>query len=402
MARSSIPVGRPSVLRHANALHVLRLLRECRACSRADLVRSSSLSAPTITNVVNDLLSANLIEPLGGGESSGGRPPDMIRFKAERGCALAIDITASFISLLLTDLDGEEIILDSISLLGRRTTPAAICSLISTKVNALLRRENKKTGDVLVAVVGVPSITNVDEGIVLSISTLENWRSVPLGKMLTKALRCRVIIENDTNLAALGERYKGAAQGEENFILISIGPSMGSGIILNGELHHGSQWSAGEIGYLRLPNVSKSYPAIHSFGELETLVSEQGIVESWERATRRRLSQKTVRALDAVAIFELAAGGDAQAKKVIQARAGMVADIIVNISLILNPGLILLGGTLGSHPLLLKLVRERLRESEFGIMKIGQSVLGSSATLWGGVALALEVIPSVLLPKPVH
>src|SRR6202789_152222 len=106
--KETIPVGRPSVLRHTNALGVLKLLRQVGSCSRADLVRSSGLSAPTITNVVNDLLAENLIEPLGEGESNGGRPPDMIRFKAERGCVLAVKITADSLSFLLTDLHGQE------------------------------------------------------------------------------------------------------------------------------------------------------------------------------------------------------------------------------------------------------------------------------------------------------
>src|ERR1700689_1384913 len=109
MKKKSIPIGRPSVLRHTNAHGILKLLREAHSCSRADLVRASGLSAPTITNVVKDLLAANLIEPLGEGESSGGRPPDMIRFKAERGCVLALEITASHISFLLTDLNGLEL-----------------------------------------------------------------------------------------------------------------------------------------------------------------------------------------------------------------------------------------------------------------------------------------------------
>jgi len=94
LKNESIPVGRPSLLRHTNALRVLKLLRESGSCSKADLVRASGLSAPTITNVVGDLLSADLIKPLGEGEPNGGRPPDMISFKAERGCVLAVKITA--------------------------------------------------------------------------------------------------------------------------------------------------------------------------------------------------------------------------------------------------------------------------------------------------------------------
>jgi glucokinase len=109
LKNESIPVGRPSLLRHTNALRVLKLLRESGSCSKADLVRASGLSAPTITNVVGDLLSADLIKPLGEGESNGGRPPDMISFKAERGCVLAVKITADSLSFLLTDLNGREL-----------------------------------------------------------------------------------------------------------------------------------------------------------------------------------------------------------------------------------------------------------------------------------------------------
>src|SRR5580693_8761536 len=116
MKKRSIPVGRPSVLRHTNTHGILKLLRECGSCSRADLVRASGLSAPTVTNVVKDLLSANLVEPLGEGESSGGRPPDLIRFKAERGCLLGVEITAAAISFLLTDLNGSEFAVRTVAL----------------------------------------------------------------------------------------------------------------------------------------------------------------------------------------------------------------------------------------------------------------------------------------------
>ena len=82
-AANSLSLGRPSVLRRMNALRVLEVLRASEMCSRADLVRQLGLSAPTVTSVVRDLMDADLVEPLGEGISKGGRPPDMIRFKAE-------------------------------------------------------------------------------------------------------------------------------------------------------------------------------------------------------------------------------------------------------------------------------------------------------------------------------
>ena len=245
MKNETLPVGRPSLLRHTNALRVLKLLRESGSCSKADLVRASGLSAPTITNVVGDLLAADLIKPLGEGESNGGRPPDMISFKAERGCILALKLTADSLSFLLADLNGKEMDTYTIPLANRKTTPDAICILIGEEVRRLLRKHRKKREQLLALVVGVPAITNVDEGMVLSISTLENWRSVPLAAKLSRIVDCLVIVENDTNLAAQGERYCGAAQAEETFILIHIGPNVGAGIVLGGRFTTGRSGQRG-------------------------------------------------------------------------------------------------------------------------------------------------------------
>lgn len=402
MKKKSIPIGRPSVLRHTNAHGILNLLRECGSCSRADLVRASGLSAPTVTNVVKDLLDEDLVEPLGEGESSGGRPPDMIRFKAERGCLLAVEISAESISFLLTDLNGSELDSKKFSLSKRKTTPEAICGYIGDELKVLLRKQKKTREQLLALVVGVPAITNVEEGSVLSISTLEGWRSVPLRAMLGKVVNCLVIIENDMNLAAQGEHYCGAAQAEKNFVLINIGTNVGAGIFLGGRIHHGSQWSAGEIAYLRLPSISRRQPTIHEFGELETVLTSSGILKSWneEKSKLAPGSGRTIREMDAAAILNLAQAGDAQAEKIVRRRAEIVADIIVNLSLILNPGLILLGGEVGSHPVLIEFVRKQLEGGEFAVTKVVSSAPGNRAVLWGAIALALEAVPGVLLPQP--
>ena len=401
MKKEPIAVGRPSLLRRTNALTILKLLRETGSCSRADLVRASGMSAPTVTNVVGDLLAANLIKPLGEGESSGGRPPDIIRFKAERGCILGVQITAVSVSFLLTDLSGEEMDTAQTPLAGRKTTPEAICSMIGEETRLLLKKHKKAREQLLALVVGVPAIANVEEGIVLSISTLNEWRSVPLRRLLNKHVDCLVIVENDTNLSALGERHRGAARSEQTFILIDIGANVSAGIVLDGKLHHGAHWSAGEIAYLRLPSVRRKQPSLHEFGELETVITGPGILKAWKEAiaNTRSAPMHPPRQMTAIGILDLAATGDSLARKLILYRAGIVADAIVNLSLVLNPGLILLGGEVGRHPALLSLVKRELDQCEFAIPKIAAAILGEFAVLWGAIALALEAIPSLLLPN---
>jgi len=400
--KESVPVGRPAHLRHTNALTILKLLREAGSCSRADLVRASGLSAPTVTNVVADLIAANLVKPLGEGESSGGRPPDMISFKAESGCLLAVQITSRALSFLLTDLSGAKLETAVLSLKSHKTTPEAICHLIGVEARRLLRKNKIAREQLRTLVVAVPAIANVVEGIVVSISTLENWRSVPLRSLLHKLFDCRVIVENDTNLSALGERFVGAAQFEDTFVIINIAANVSAGIVLGGHIHHGAQWSAGEIAYLRLPHVSRKLPALHEFGELESVLTTSAIVKSWQEASSAESNQaaRSSNLQNASAILSLAQAGDSRARKIIQHRAAIVSDILVNLSLILNPGLILLGGEVGSHPFLLSLVQRQLERSEFAIPRIAAAALGDAAVLWGAIAAALEGIPSVLLPEP--
>jgi glucokinase len=401
--KEPIAVGRPSLLRRTNAMTILKLLREAGSCSRADLVRASGMSAPTVTNVVSDLLAANLIKPLGEGESSGGRPPDIIRFKAERGCILGVRISAGSLSFLLTDLSGDEVDTTYVSLVEQKTTPEAICGLIAKEIRRLFKKHKKAQEQLLALVVGVPAITNVDDGIVMSISTLDEWRSVPLRRLLSRHVDCLVVIENDTNLSALGERYRGAARTEPTYILIDIGANVSAGIVLEGKLHHGAQWSAGEIAYLRLPHVMRRQPALHQFGELESVLTDSGILKSW-RDSAAKGGPETMpdgERMDAAAVLNLAHMGDSRAKKIILHRASIVADVIVNLSLVLNPGLILLGGDVGSHPALLSFVNKELEQSEFAIPRIAAASLGEFAVLWGAIALALEAIPALLLPQSI-
>lgn len=395
MKPDSVLVARPPLLRLTNAQLLLRLLREAGPCSKADLVRASGLSAPTVTNVVAHLSSAGLVEPVGEGDSTGGRPPDIIRFRAERGCVVGVEISYDSLRLLLTDLDAKELARADATISRHSSKPAAICAQIAKEVRALVRKQNRPEDHLLGLVVGVPAIVNVQDGIVFSLSKLKGWSDVPLAAMLQREFRCEIGIENDTNLAAQGEYHRGAAQEERNFVFITIGQGVGAGIFLDGAIYRGSRWSAGEIGYLRVPHISREHPTTHGYGRLEKFLGAPGILRSW-RATRNgsRIHLRVVRAVD---VFNLAAAGNARAKKILLQRASILSDVILDLSLILNPSLILLGGEVGGHPKLLEEVKTQLRGSEFASVKLGLAALGSSAVLWGAVFTATQAAISSLI-----
>lgn len=392
MKREPVLIGRPPLLRHTNAQVLLKLLRQSGPCSKADLVRASGLSAPTVTNVVAHLASAGLIELIGEGDSTGGRPPDILRFRAERGCVIGVEITSDTVHFLLADLNGQELGRTRIDLSSAPSTPPNVCSLIATEVRGLLHKHGRAEGQLLGLVVGIPAIVNVDEGSVLSFTALQDWRAVPLGRMLQDKLKCPVIVENDTNLAAQGEYYCGAAQKQENFVFITIGEGVGAGIFLNGRIYRGSQWSAGEIGYLRVPSISREKPAIDSYGRLEKVLGAAGILKSWRSSSKGSRTLPQVN--HAAEVLDLAAAGNAHAKRVLQQRAVILADVVLDMALILNPSVILLGGEVGNHPRLLQEVTSLLEGSEVPVVRIKLGALGSSAVLWGAIYASLE--PAIL------
>src|SRR5215472_14688013 len=122
--------SRPSHLRQVNARGLLRLLREHNPCSKADLVRLSGLSAPTVSSAVSHLESLGLIENLGEGESSGGRPPGLLRFNAGHGYVAGVDIGGTRLRMVLADLNGRVVTQWSTQFTEKQRTPKAVCGLV--------------------------------------------------------------------------------------------------------------------------------------------------------------------------------------------------------------------------------------------------------------------------------
>src|SRR3984893_17021215 len=106
MSKSRLLIGNPALMRQTNARTILMLLKKLGHSSRADLVRETGMSAPTVANVVSDLSDLGLIEWIGEGASGGGRRPENLRFKADYGCLAGVEVTTDALRILLTDLNG--------------------------------------------------------------------------------------------------------------------------------------------------------------------------------------------------------------------------------------------------------------------------------------------------------
>jgi glucokinase len=252
----------------------------------------------------------------------------------------------------------------------------------------MMQRQGLQPKQLLAMTVGVAGIVNTRDGIVISVSDADGWRNVPLRTMLRRCFSCAVMIDNESNLAAMGERFCGAAQTEDSFIFITVNSGVGAGIFVNGQIVYGASWAAGEIGYLHVPHIHNMQPALYEFGRLEQVLAAPGILRSWAAVAKK--SGVSLKPLTASKVLDLALEGNAAAQKLVLQRARLLEDVVLNLSLTLNPGLFVIGGEVGSHPALLAPMAEMLSKNEIAVARVVPSRLGRSAVVWGGVACAIQ------------
>jgi glucokinase len=383
--------SRPSHLRQSNAKGLLQLLRAYNPCSKADLVRLSGLSAPTVSSGVSHLEQLGLVESLGDGESSGGRPPALLRFNAAHGYVAAADVGGTRLRMMLADLSGVPVAQWSTVLLKSQKTPEEVCALVLDGLKVMCSQSGVAFKKVLHLTVGAPGITNVDTGVVLSAPNLKYWDDIPLRDMLQKVTGLPVIVENDTNLAAVGEYHHGAARGVQDFLFIGLGTGVGAGIFLGGQIHHGAQWRAGEIGYFGVMGRRRESIQMRETGQLEREIGGAGIEAQWVELVQRTKSPAAAELakLRVSQIFDLARDGDLLARKVLDRTAEVLADAISEIVLLLDPRAVILGGGVGSHEELCRVTQTYLARHDLADLPLRISSLGTQAQLFGGVSLSL-------------
>ncbi len=393
--------GGPELLRKVNARRVLRLLRLHGPCSRADLVRYSGLSAPTVSAGIAYLQKKEIVESLGPGRSSGGRPPRLLRFNSKLGYVVGVDIGTTLVRVALADLNGT-VIGKWVETAHAHSTPQQVTALVIASLRKLRRDGDIPQKKLLALAAGVPGITDTRAGVLLSAPILPaGWRSVPLRQIFEAETGIPATIENDVNLAALGESWRGTARGARDFVFLTIGTGVGAGIFVNGHLYHGSDWAAGEIGYLYVPGTEETPLAINRPGSLESIIGAKGIERSWQALckSKGRNNHRGPANLTPGEIFDLAEKGKNQGVAILQRTARILADAITNLCVILNSSLVVLGGRVGSHPALFEATRRIVERNDFCRPRLALSVLGREAPLVGAIWLALKDAEQKILPS---
>jgi glucokinase len=388
---SPLRLQRSSEVEASNAGHLRRLNLErllgvamdrASPFTRAELIAATGLSAPTVGSLTTHLIRSGLVRDLGTGPSRGGRRPSFMEFNARHGFVAGIDLGPTKTRLAVADLRGERLahrVIATPSEVG----PTALLSRIAAAVRSLMR-EAEVPPDRLVAVgAGAPGAVDRERGVVVALTpNLKGWSQVPMADILKRALGAPVVVENDVNLAILGERWQGAARGHDTCVFVSVGTGIGAGIIVEGDLHRGHHFLAGEIGLMCMgPQfVDRDFGPR---GCLETLAGLKSLANRWARSRRGNTDRWVAE------LFEAAQGNDRAARKAVEEAAALIGIAVANLSLVLDPSLIVLGGALiaQGEPLLSE-VRRIVARLVPAPLEIVVSALGKEAPLWGTLLVA--------------
>ena len=229
--------SRPKSLRHINARELYLLIRANSPCSRADLVRLSGLSGPTVSRIIEYLEQRELVVSVGFGESEGGRPPDQLSLN--KGYVAGLEVKDSRIRVALADLQGNRVGQWE-SRLPAQKTPKKIVETLVAGVESVMKQHGIAKKKLHALCTSSPGITDIQTGNLIFAPFLKDWGDIPLRDLLENAFEVPVVIENEANLHALGERAYGIARGEDHFVFLEVGEGLGAGIFINGMPYRGA------------------------------------------------------------------------------------------------------------------------------------------------------------------
>ncbi|MDX3587801.1 MULTISPECIES: ROK family transcriptional regulator [Streptomyces] len=395
----------PSTARAINDRLALRLLQQEGPLTAGQLKQLTGLSRPTVADLVERLTAAGLIEVVGeSGEQRRGPNARLYGIVADRAHLAALDVRTEGVTVVVADLLGTELARESVPIADDAGTGPAVEQAVT-----LVERAAKEAGADRphTVAIGAPGLIDPATGELRVSSGLPEWHR-RLVAALGERFPARVLVENETNLAALAEQRDGAARDRDTFVLLWLGLGTGAAVVLDGHLRRGASGGTGEIGFLPVPGTTTVPSAtdceggFHSLGgaaAVAALATAHGVTA--EAAPNEPHAATLVRA--AVAGLSAAPGPSADPRaRFLDALADRLALGAASVVAVLDPGCVVLGGEVGQaggEELAVR-VGKRLAAMSPLPTEVRASGLGGAAVLRGALLMAREAAQDELFAPP--
>ncbi|WP_295825444.1 ROK family protein [uncultured Microbacterium sp.] len=364
---------------------VLGLFREHGSLSRTDVITLSGLSRSTINQRLTALTAAGLLQPLEGGESTGGRPSSRFAFRADRAVILCADIGATGFTAAACDLSGTPLAQTEVAI-DVWEGPEPVLGAILEAFRSL-----RPDADVWAIAIGVPGPVEFAAHRVVNPPIMTGWDRFDIAGWFAPAYAAPVIVENDANARAVAEARHHRL---DNVIALKLGTGIGAGLVFNGQIIRGDKGAAGDIGHTRAVIVESPARECRC-GSFDCVEAYAG---GW--AIERELDQAGRSVHGVRDIVELVQRGDIDAVRRVRGAGRVIGDAIADLVSILNPRAIALSGQLAEcDEVLMSGIRERVYQRATPLVTrdlvIARSDLGALA---GVIGLALISSDAILRP----
>ena len=391
-------------IRTNNKKMVLQCIKNYQPISRAAIAEKLHFSKPTVSLLVDELVREKWVHEKGIGESSsqGGRRPIHLYFNEKAAYVIGVDIGGTKVKSAISDLGGKIICASSFN--TRKQLENGLLKQIQKEVQEMIQRNQLDKSLILGMGVGVPGITETKTGVVVEAPSLK-WVRYPFLTEAERFFPFPVYVDNDVNIAVLGEQWLGRAKYKENVLFISVGTGIGSGIIIHNQLYRGSSYASGELGYMvtdKNDMKNEFKPIFHRYGYLESVAGGKAIGRKFTELVQQNKShplhaEAAETELTGEQAFSLAKAGDVTALTVVEDAIEHLAYGIINAATLLNPEVVILdGGVMKSADFILPRVQKIVHQYLPSSVEIYQSQLGENAGVLGAVSLFLREYDSIL------
>ncbi len=380
----SINVARSNTIRDINRQIILNYVREECPVSRADIARVTKLQRSTVSLIVDELLKADLIEEVEG-ESSGGRPPQLLSLKTTHAVALGIDLGKKITIVGTSDLSGR--LLEMQEFPTNPNFTESVDQIIETVKYFI----DKSNGSIEGIGISLPGLVESWKGKVVNIPHLD-WHYPKIAETIEAATGIPVIVENDTNAAALAELWLGRPEISDvrDFIVVLVHSGIGTGIVFDGQIYRGKGGVAGEFGHMTIGSNAPIACAAGRYDCWEAFASERSAIARYAKLSG---SENVKNKITFTKLVELALASDQNAQAALKETAHYLGLGISNLVQGLSPEVTIVAGTIVKA---WSLVADEIRKgAESGMcqgypsVNIMPSTLGEYPTLMGAFSLIL-------------
>lgn len=377
---------------------VVSIARQAGSISKAELARRTGLSRAALAARLRTLQGRHLIEDVGLGESSGGRPPTMVRYGKDSGWLVCVDVGATSVDVALTNLDAEPLMhLEEALDVGEG--PAKVLPRISALVERALAESGIERSRVKGLGIGVPGPVEFSTGHPISPPIMPGWNLYPLREFFENEFGWPVFVDNDVNIMALGERWAGLGRTTSNFLFVKLGTGIGCGIVARGQIYRGADGCAGDIGHMQA--VTDGTPCrCGNTGCLEAVAGGLALARAAEeaahtgRSAAMALLLRERGALTAADLALMLHRGDPVAVEIVRGAGAQIGGVLAGLVSFFNPNLVIIGGGVANvGDILLASIREAVYRRSLPLatrnLQVQRSSLGSAAGVIGAAAMVL-------------